>query len=178
MKKKLQLLFIALFTATLGFLVYQFVNTYKTKEARNKKVKILSEFTLSTLDGVNFTNGDMPSNGYKVFVFFNSECHYCQEEAAQLFEHKNLVLDNTFFYWISSEPYEKIRTFEKQHSLNQIENCKLLYDENAKVSTFLGVSSIPQFLVYDVNNKLLKNHKGAWRIDKLLEYLENEIKKP
>ena len=104
-----------------------------------------------------------------MFVFFNSECHYCQSEAEQLHQLKS-GLENITFLWVSSEPIEVIRYFQKTYDL---ESIVFLHDKQDALAQAWGISTIPQFLIYTPEKNLFKNHKGALRMDYLIKQLQD-----
>ncbi len=161
---------VAIFLLLSSVLGYQFIKTYQARENVLQRMEKLPEFTLQGTDGISVTNKNLGTKNTTVFIFFNSECHYCQEEAQQLTAAKDQI-QNIKFLWISSESMATIKAFQNQYQLANDPNCTFLQDTNSILATSLSISSTPQFLVYGTENKLIKNHKGAWRIDKLLEYI-------
>lgn len=176
MRKKIKKGVIFLFLLVVGALSYQFYRTLQEKEIQSEKIVNLPEFSLFDAKGNLITEKDIDNGKWTVFVFFNSKCHYCQEEAKQLSNLKD-ILNGTRFLWISSEPMESIIDFQKRYELYHYQNITFLHDENAHFATNCHISSTPQFLVYNPKGKLIKNHKGAWRIDKLLDNIKNEFKR-
>ena len=157
MKRKISVAAIVAFVLLVIILIYYFKQSYQEKKAVVEKTKVLPSFSLNHLNGSIFTEKEFPSNNWMVFVFFNSECYYCQSEAEQLSELKS-GLEGITFLWISSEPIEVIRYFQKTYDM---EDIIFLYDEQDTVAQEWGISTSPQFLIYTPQKTLFKNHKGV-----------------
>lgn len=177
MRRKLKIGLIVLFVSILGILAYQFCKTFQQKEAQFEKTEYLPEFALYDTKGILRTQEDTEKGKWTVFVFFNSDCNYCQDEAKQLYEvrEKNKKIN---FLWVSSENMETITDFQYKYKLVENTNIIFLQDTKANFSTSLNIKSAPWFLVYNPEGELVKNRKGVWRINKLLENIANEYKTP
>lgn len=168
-KRKIGILLVAVFVLLITVLMYHFIQTYQEKKTAKEKTEVLESFSLKGVDGRVFTEKELPSNSWTVFVFFNSACHYCQSEAEQLSQLKS-ELDDITFLWVSSEPIEVIRHFQKTYDL---ESIIFLYDEQDALAQAWGISTIPEFLIYTTEKNLFKNHKGALRMDRLIKQLQD-----
>ncbi|MEA1787164.1 thioredoxin-like domain-containing protein [Arenibacter sp. GZD96] len=177
MKRKIKVLILLLFFVISGFLGFQFYITLQKKAKQNDQMTHLPEFSLMDTMGKVRTKANIVQNRWTVFVFFNSECHYCQEEAQQLKSQKDKI-DKTQFVWVSSEPYKTITNFQNLYGLGDHPNITFLQDYNAEFTKLCNIKSTPHFLVYDTKGKIVISHKGAWRIDKLLDNIANEFKTP
>lgn len=169
MKRKIGILLVAVFILLITVLMYHFTQTYQEKKTAKEKIEVLQSFSLEGVDGSVFTEKELPPNNWTVFVFFKSECHYCQSEAEQLSQLKSGMEDITFL-WVSSEPIEVIRHFEKTYDL---EDIIFLYDEQDTLAQAWDISTIPEFLIYTPEKNLFKNHKGALRMDHLIKKLKD-----
>lgn len=171
MKRRIGMALLAVFMLLITTSIYFFIQTYQEKKRAKEKIEVLQFFSLTGVDGRVFTEKELPSNSWTVFVFFNSACHYCQSEAEQLNQLKS-ELDDITFLWVSSEPIEVIRHFQKTYDL---EGIIFLYDEQDALAQAWGISTIPEFLIYTSEKHLFKNHKGALRMDRLIKQLHNAI---
>lgn len=169
MNQKIKIAAIVAFILIDIVLIYHFTQTYKEKKTAKEKIEVLQSFFLKGVDGRVFTEKELPSNNWTVFVFFNSACHYCQSEAEQLSQLKSGLEDITFL-WISSEPIEVIRHFQKTYDM---EDITFLHDEQDTLVQAWGINTIPQFLIYTPEKTLFKNHKGALRMDHLIKQLQD-----
>lgn len=177
MRRKIKFLVLVFFLATVGLLVYKFYGTFQEKQSIVKKIAHLPEFSLYSTHGTLTTHNNIEQGNWAVFIFFNSECHYCQEEAQQLAANKE-TLKSTTFIWLSSEDMETITGFQKKYHLDNTRDIIFLQDMDSHFANSLQIESTPHFLIYSPTGNLVKTHKGALRIDKLLEQISNEFETP
>jgi peroxiredoxin len=177
MREKIKKGVIFLFLLVVGALGYQFYRTLQEKEIQSQKIKNLPRFSLYNTQGNLITKKDIDKEEWTVFVFFNSECHFCQEEARQLYNLRDSITKINFL-WVSSESQTAIKEFQEKYQLVDQPNITFLQDGDANFTNRCHITATPQFLVYNPEGKLIKNHKGAWRIDNLLRNIGNGFKTP
>lgn len=173
MKRKIIFALVSVFFILTALMVFRFVKTVQAKESITAMLQSLPVFAVTDTNGISFSEKEFPKEHWVVFVFFHSECYYCQSEAEQLKEMES-ELANITFIWISSEELGAIKAFQETYKLEQI---PFVVDVNSQLSNTWNISATPQFLVYTPQQKLFKNHKGAWRIENLISQI-HEIKIP
>ncbi|ASW73120.1 hypothetical protein IQ37_13770 [Chryseobacterium piperi] len=151
----------------IGVIVYLFVNFQKKKE-KIDALKNVPTFHLQTIDGNSFTQYNLANDQVKIIVYFSPSCHFCQAEAEELSKN-NHDYQNIQWIWIASEPLEDIKQFAQKYNMDKEPNIHWCHDEMARLYQKLGMNSVPYFLVYDKNNRLIKRNSGAIKLDKLLE---------
>ena len=169
MKRRIGMALLTAFMLLISASIYFFIKTYQEKKTAKEKIEVLQSFSLENTGKTVFTEKELSSNNWTVFVFFNSACHYCQSEAEQLSQLKS-GLDDITFLWVSSEPIEVIRYFQKTYDL---ESIVFLHDKQDALAQAWGISTIPQFLIYTPEKNLFKNHKGALRMNYLIKQLQD-----
>ncbi|WP_299106094.1 redoxin domain-containing protein [uncultured Tenacibaculum sp.] len=170
MKKKIRLVLgITLFTIV-TLLGYKIVNKLIHKKEVTERTKVLPSFSFSNLKGKIFTRNNL-RNIPTVFIYFNSDCDYCQSEAIKIKQRLN-EFENIQLVFISFESKKEIEQFAKRYELNNKENIVFLEDKKAEFSELFDVHSIPYVIVYDSNHKLLKKFKGVTKIDNILKVLK------
>ncbi len=157
----------------MGILLYLF-NSYNNKKQTAEKLQSIPDFTLKTIEGNLFTSRDLAKLDKKVLIYFNPSCEYCQAEAQELAKINNQYPDIQWI-WIASESIEQIKTFAEKYRLDQKENIYWCHDEMATLYQKFAMSSVPFFLAYDKNNKLVFRNKGATKLEKVLKSFD-EIK--
>lgn len=167
MKRKIIIGLVAVFVLFTAFMVVRFVKTLQEKENLNAKMQQLPLFSVTDINGNGLTNEHIAKENWAVFVFFHSDCHYCQSEAEQLQGLQSELQDITFI-WISSEEPKTLEAFQKTYKL---EHIAFVSDAEQQLSLAWGISVTPQFLIYTPKGKLFKNHKGALRIDNLISQI-------
>lgn len=169
-KKLLKIALLVLVFGVLSLLVYKVVSKTKEKEIAVEKLETIPEFELMTLKEKPFTNLDLKANLYTIFVYFNSECDFCQHEAESISENLSKFVD-VHFVFVSKEPIEKIKEFSQQYQLNDKSDIVFLHDNTSIFSTQFDATSIPYVLIYDKNQNLIEKRKGQLNASGILRIL-------
>lgn len=158
-KKILKLGLITFILGIIVYLSYKVVKKTKEKNIIANSIKTIPEFSFAELDNIIFNNNSLKSNIPTVFLYFNSECDFCQYEAQSINESIDKFNDIQLVF-VSTESIEKIKAFSKQYNLNNKENIIFLNDAKDTFSKTFNASSIPFTLIYDKRQQLIKTHKG------------------
>ncbi|MBT8244551.1 redoxin domain-containing protein [Winogradskyella sp.] len=172
MKKKTFLVIVvsAVF-GLLSYLGYNVISKTKEKNQIAKQLKIIPEFEFLTLEQKPFIKADLKPNTKTIFIYFNSECDFCQHEAQSISDNLD-SFKNVQFIFVSTEPIEIIKQFSKQYNLNNQQNINFLYDSLNTFSSRFDANSIPYLLIYNKNQKLIKKHKGQLNTNGILRALQ------
>ncbi|WP_299157486.1 redoxin domain-containing protein [uncultured Tenacibaculum sp.] len=168
MKKKLLLALVLLSSA--GYLGYRIINKINDKLEIEERIKTIPDFSFFNMQGIKFTQNNL-KNKPIVFVYFNSDCDYCQSEATKIQEHLH-DFKNTQLVFVSFEKKDNILRFAKKHQLYNKDNVIFLEDIKGEFATIFDVNSIPYIVVYNANKKLQQKFKGATKVNKILEVLK------
>lgn len=169
MKKKLKILIVAVIIGVVGYLGYNIIKkiNYKTEVA--ERIKSIPAFTFLTLENKGFTENNLSKSNYKLFVYFNSECEYCQSEATQISENIEQFKDSQLIF-VSFEPLANIKKFASDFNLLDKENVIFLEDKKLEFAKIFDAKSIPFMLLYSKENQLIQKFKGATKIDKIIKH--------
>ncbi|AQW97706.1 TlpA family protein disulfide reductase [Elizabethkingia anophelis] len=169
--KTLKILAITIPILIIGLMIFLF-NSFQKKKDKIDELKQIPSFAVTDVNGKTITQSNL-SKGNKILVYFSPTCHFCQAEAEELSK-VNSKYPNIQWLFIASESLDEIKTFAKQYNLNDKENILWARDEQAKVYQAFGMSSIPYFLAYDSNNKLVFSNAGAIKIEKIIEHFNEK----
>lgn len=170
MKKKLKLILGVVLICLIGFLGYKITTKLNHKKEVAERIKTLPNFSFLTMKGEIFTQ-DHLARKPAIFVYFNSDCDYCQSEAVKIQERLSDFKDVQLIF-VSFEEKDAIIKFAKQYKLDNQKSIFFLEDRKVEFSKIFDVNSIPYIVVYDADKKLLKKFKGATKVDKILEVLK------
>ncbi len=171
MKKKLKISIGIILIGIIGYLGYGIGSKLKHKKEVTERIKIVPEFSFKTLDGETFTQNELSTTLPKLFIYFNSECEFCQGEAEQI--KKQLPqLQHIQIIMVSHEPSDGIKIFAQKYHLANQKNIIFLEDNRLRFSTIFDAKTIPFMLLYSNDNKLLQKFKGATKIEKIMALLE------
>ncbi len=171
MKKYIKILIISLGLIIFSFLGYQVSAKINTKVKVEKTLQIIPEFSFQNLEGETFTKKDLKKGQQTIFIYFNSGCDYCQNEAKLIKEHID-EFNNVQLIFVSIETIDEIKTFSKQYQLDNYDNITFLSDKRDGFTTRFGATSVPYLLIYDKNQKLIKKHKGQLTLNGLQKALK------
>lgn len=116
MKKTFKIIIPILVLSLLGYLVYNVISKMQYKSEVAKTLQTIPEFSFKTLENEEFTNTDLKPNTATVFIYFNSECDFCQHEAKNISENID-QFKNIQFLFVSTEDIGTIKTFAKTYNL-------------------------------------------------------------
>lgn len=140
------------------------------KNEVSESLKKIPDFSFLTLDGNIFSKKDLHNGLSTVFIYFNSECDYCQNEAKYIKENLRLF-KNVQFVFVSEEKEDIILKFAKKYKLNSENFISFLSDNNNLFIENFGANSVPYILIYDRNQNLVKKHVGELNINSILKEL-------
>ena len=171
MNKKI-ILFICVVSilSLLSYLGSSIVRKTKEKNIIEQQLQVIPKFELLTLDEKVFNNSSLKPNLYTIFIYFNSECDFCQHEAQSISDNLNEFIDVQFIF-VSTESIADIQQFSEQYALTDKENITFLHDKKTIFSTQFDATSIPYILIYDKNQKLLEKRKGQLNASGILKIL-------
>jgi thiol-disulfide isomerase/thioredoxin len=175
MKKYLKLFIAIVLISIIGYLGYSIATKLQHKKEVTARIKTIPAFSFKTLDGKIFTNKNLDKTKPKLFVYFNSECEFCQAEAESI--HKELDnLKNIQLLFISYEETDKIKAFAQQYELLNVKNIVFLEDKNIEFAPLFGAKGIPFMLLYDKDNKLIQKFRGVTKIEKIVSHLPSSLR--
>ncbi|HFK5586162.1 TPA: peroxiredoxin family protein [Elizabethkingia anophelis] len=169
--KRLKILAITIPILLIGLMIYLF-NSFQKKKDKIDELKQIPSFAVTDVNGKTITQNNL-SSGNKILIYFSPSCYFCQAEAEELSKINSKHL-NIQWLFIASEPLDEIGVFAKQYNLNDKENILWARDEKAKVYQTFGMTSVPYFLAYDSNNKLVFSNAGAIKIEKIIEHFNEK----
>lgn len=155
----------------LSYLSFNVISKAKEKKQIAKELEIIPEFEFLTVEQKSFTKANLKPKTNSIFIYFNSECDFCQHEAQSISDNLD-NFKNVQFIFLSTEPIETIKQFAEQYNLNNKQNIIFLYDNLDTFSNRFDANSIPYLLVYDKNQKLIKKHKGQFNANGILRVLQ------
>jgi len=173
MMKKKSILFIVSIAVLgiLSYLGYNVVTKVKEKNAIAEQLQTIPEFEFFTLEQQPFTKAELQPNLNTIFIYFKSDCDFCQYEAQNISDNLD-SFKNVQFIFVSTESIEVIQDFSKQYNFYNQQNITFLYDNNSLFSSQFDATSTPYVLIYDKNQQLIKKHKGQLNVKGILRALQ------
>ncbi len=173
MKKYIKIAIAILIISIIGYLGVSITKKIKYKNEVAERIKTIPNFSFFTLNGISFSEKELTESTNKLFVYFNTECDFCQHEAQQISEHLS-EFKNTQIIFVSFEEIETIKIFADKYNLLNKENVLFLQDKKLEFLEIFDAKSIPFILLYGSENKLIKKFKGATKMEKIITLLQKK----
>ena len=170
MKKTLKIVIPILVLSLLAFIGYKVVSKINHKKPVAENIKQMPNFSYLTLENKVFTQENLGQNNPTLFIYFNSECDFCNHEA-EMVQQNIEQLKAIQVVFISYEPIEKIKQFASKFKLLNHDNIYFLCDSKITFATTFDVKSMPCLVLYDKENNLIEKIKGQVKIETVLNKL-------
>ncbi len=168
MKKTLKILLPILIISLIAFMGYKVVSKINHKKQVAENIKKMPAFSYLTLENKIFTNENLEVGKPTLFIYFNSECDFCNHEAEMVQQNIDQLKDIQVVF-ISYEPIEKIKTFATKFKLLHHANIYFLSDSKITFASTFDVTYMPCLVLYDKENNLIEKIKGQVKIETILE---------
>ncbi len=150
---------------------YSVVSKINHKKQIAENIKTIPSFSYQDIDGVIFTDKNLKDNTPTLFVYFNSECEFCNEEAQMIKENINKLKEVQVIF-VSFQNQEEITAFAKKHQLTNYGNITFLCDSKVAFASTFDVKSLPCLVLYDKNKQLIDKLKGQTKVETILKKLQ------
>lgn len=134
--------------------------------------KSLPDFKINTIENNSFNQGNVTSETYSYFVYFNPNCGHCKTA----FKTLNLKVDklknkNFKLYAVSVKDSKETKKFFDNYApkLLELNNLNILLDDDYKFADAFFVGGYPTSYLYNKNHKLVKVFNGA---DHIMDFLD------
>jgi peroxiredoxin len=159
---------------TIGLLVliiYKIVIKINHKKEVAVFIKKMPKFEYKTYDGKIFNNHNLKKNTPTLFIYFNSECDFCNHEAKQIKDNIEKLRDVQIVF-VSFEKSEPIIFFLKKYKLEHYDNITFITDSKVSFAPTFDVKSLPTIIIYNKNRTLVTKLKGQTKVTNILKKLE------
>ncbi|WP_445721586.1 TlpA family protein disulfide reductase [Flavobacterium sp.] len=172
MKKTLKIVIPIIVLSLLAFMGYKVVSKINHKKQVAENIKKMPSFAYITLENEIFANENLEQKKPTLFIYFNSECGFCNHEA-EMVQQNVEQLKAIQVVFISFEPVEKIKQFADNFKLLNYDNIHFLSDSENTFATTFDVKSMPCIVIYDKENNLIEKIKGQTKVETLIDKLGN-----
>ncbi|QOG04881.1 peroxiredoxin [Flavobacterium sp. MDT1-60] len=131
-------------------------------------MKTIPKFSYKNTKGGFFTNENLKRGHATIFIYFNTECEYCNEEAQMIKENITNLKDVELIF-VSFENPDKIKKFAQKKQLNIYDCIHFLSDSKVTFASTFDINNLPCLLLYDKNQNLIEQVKGQMKIETLIK---------
>ncbi|MEY3501341.1 MAG: hypothetical protein RL308_3014 [Bacteroidota bacterium] len=156
--------------SALGYFGVQIYTKIKHKKEVAENIKTIPKFEYQNIKGGVFSNANLKKDTPTLFIYFNSECEFCNEEAQMI--QANIAQFAAFqLVFVSFEKPTLIKAFAAKHHLNTYDNVTFLSDSKVSFANTFDVKSLPCLVLYDKNQKLIEKIKGQAKVEMIVKKL-------
>ena len=171
MKKQLKTILVLSFISIMSYFVYHIYTKIQYKKEVAAHIKTIPQFEYLNTKGGVFTNQNLKKDTPTLFIYFNTECGFCNEEA-QMIQQNIEKFAAVQLIFISFEKPKAITAFAAKHRLNGYRNVYFLCDTQVTFATTLDIKSLPCLVLYNKNQQLIEKIKGQTKTEILIKKLE------
>ena len=169
-KSILKIIISVLFLVIIGILISQITLKIKHKKEISENIKTIPTFNFQNVNGGRFTNENLIKNTPTLFVYFDSECEFCNEEAEMIKQNIDKFSPIQLIF-VSIENPNKIKEFAINHKLINYDKINFLSDTQVSFAPTFDVKSLPCLVLYDKDQRLIEKIKGQIKPEVLIEKL-------
>jgi peroxiredoxin len=170
MKKYIKISIVLLLIGVFGYFGYQVISKINHKKEVAENIKSIPNFEYLGLNGKVYTEKNLKPDTPTLFVYFNSDCEFCNEEAKMIKENSE-QLEAVQIIFISFQTQEEISAFATRHQLLNYGNITFLRDSKVTFATTFDVKSLPCLVLYDKDQNLIEKIKGQTKVALILQKL-------
>ena len=171
MKKYLKIFVPLVFVSLLSLMGYKIVTKINQKKEIAANIETIPAFRYQNIKGESFSNKNLKAYTATLFIYFNSECEYCNQEAQMIQESIDKFASHQLVF-VSFEQPKKIASFAKKHNLLNYDNIHFVCDSKVTFATTFDIQSIPCLVLYDKNQQLIEKLKGQTKVETILKKLQ------
>lgn len=170
MKKTFKILTLLLIISVTGLMTYKVITKINNKKEIAANIKKIPNFSYKNLNNESFTRSNLTPNKAVLFIYFNSDCDFCNHEAEMI--QQNIDKLNTIqMVFVSFESDAKIVAFANTYNLLGYDNIHFLSDTTNSFATTFDVNSLPCLVLYNKEHLLIEKIKGQVKIETILAKL-------
>ena len=173
MKRYFKTIFLVTFIGIFLFLGFRIISQIIHKNEVAQNIKSIPVFSYQNINGENFTNQSLKKETAVIFIYFNTECDYCINEAQMIKENITQFKDVQLVF-VSFENPELIKKFAQKHQLITYDTIYFLSDNKVSFSTTFDSPSMPSMILYNKKHQLIAKIKGQTKVSTLLKKINAE----
>ncbi len=154
-----------------AILINAFAFSQTDSSAPYFKTKLLPDFTLYTLDSVEFNQNMLDKTKSTIIMLFNTECDHCQHQLETLLSIPR-VSQNAQIILSSIEPLGKNRIFYNKNHLEKYPFVHLGKDYKYFFGGYYRPNTIPVLALYNNQKQLVLFNQGHTKKKQILEALQ------
>ena len=129
-------------------------------------------FSITSVNGKEITNKQMPAYPFTCIIIFSPDCPHCEKEAGDINKYAD-KFKNVLFIWDSYRDMESIKKFAAKYNLVGKPNVIIGRDPNFTLPTFYRPRMTPFMALYK-KGVLLKVYEEGADVFELIKIIEGK----
>jgi len=130
-------------------------------------------FNILLADSTTRLNTDTIKEGSPiVLLYFSPDCEHCQKETEQILHHMD-SLKEARFYFVTNDPFDRLRTFKGYYKLDRFPNVTLGRDEDFFLLRHFKGAYPPYLVLYDRQKRQRAAYQGDTPVDTIISFVNN-----
>lgn len=137
-------------------------------KSRTSGGEVLPDFDVLLPDSITRINtSEIKTGAPIVLLYFSPDCEHCQNETEAILQHIDRLKD-VRFYFITNDPFDRLKIFGQHYRLDKYSNILLGQDEQFFLLRYLKGSFPPCLVLYDKDKRKSKTFQGETPIDTII----------
>lgn len=135
--------------------------------------EVFPSFNILLADSSTHLNtGNIETGRPIALLYFSPDCEHCQKETQDILHHMD-VLKQARFYFVTIDPFDKLKEFKGYYKLDKYPNIVVGQDDQFfLLRHFKGVSP-PYLVLYDKDKRQRASYQGEVAVDTLISFVNN-----
>lgn len=169
MRKNFFLVSIIVFlTLSMSVMILLVVRANYKSHLKNNKIEIMPDFSLSS--NKIYLNSESLKGEKSLFIYFNSECSFCQIEIEKLYSMID-CFNNIRTIMVTSEDIDLVERKPLIHQLLLNSEFEIYHDKDNSFKHSFNITVMPTTFYYDEKQKLVFKSDGIDNLDELFNLL-------
>jgi len=107
-----------------------------------------------------------------VLLYFSPDCQHCQKETESIIQHMP-ALQEARFYFVTNDPFDRLKIFKGYYKLDQFPNITLGRDEQFFLLRYFKGVSPPYLVLYDRQKRQRAAYEGDTPVDTIISFVNH-----
>lgn len=140
-----------------------------SKDSRRPRIEALKVLLIDSATTIN--TKEIEEERPFALVYFSPDCDECQKETEQIIKHMDSLKDYKF-YFITSDPFARLRVFSKFYNIPRYPNIILGQDIERRFSILYRAGGTPFTVVFDCKKRLRTVFNGEANVETLINVMK------
>jgi len=140
---------------------------------RSGQGELLPSFNILLTDSVPRLNTAVIKEGVPIaLLYFSPDCEHCQKETEAILRHMD-YLKLAQFYFITNDPFDRLKLFKSYYKLDQYSNITIGIDEQFFLLRHFKGAYPPYLVLYDRQKRKRVAYQGEISVDTIISFIRN-----